>query len=122
MVCRAWALQGYGTPLAGYALYGLKVVAYIRAWVFFCGFTAGVGGSARHGLGVAGAGAIPESIHPEPAVRDPRPRLRQRTAARTLLPAVRRVPLFSAPGHDEAAALSEPAAARRAHTDVARRR
>jgi hypothetical protein len=44
MVCRAWALQGYGTPLGGYAFYALKVVFYIGVWIFFCGFTPGLGG------------------------------------------------------------------------------
>src|ERR1041384_1589975 len=43
MVCEAWALEGYGSPLAAYALYALKVVLYIGAWVFFCGFTPGLG-------------------------------------------------------------------------------
>jgi len=26
MVCRAWAMQGYGTPLAVYGVYALKVL------------------------------------------------------------------------------------------------
>lgn len=37
MVCQAWALQGYGTPLPVYAVYVLKVIAYVAAWVWFCG-------------------------------------------------------------------------------------
>lgn len=41
MVCQAWALQGYGTPLGAYVLYVLKVVLYIGAWVFFCSFSPG---------------------------------------------------------------------------------
>jgi Transmembrane protein of unknown function (DUF3556) len=41
--CQAWALQGYGTPLAIYLLYALKVLFYVGAWVFFCGFTPGLG-------------------------------------------------------------------------------
>ena len=28
LVCLAWAMQGYGTPLAVYAAYALKVVLY----------------------------------------------------------------------------------------------
>ena len=28
MVCAAWALQGYGTPLAAFALYALKMALY----------------------------------------------------------------------------------------------
>lgn len=35
--CAAWAVQGYGTPLAIYAAYALKVAFYIGMWVFFCG-------------------------------------------------------------------------------------
>ncbi len=41
--CRAWALQGYGTPPAVYLLYALKVVFYIGMWCFFCSFTPGLG-------------------------------------------------------------------------------
>jgi hypothetical protein len=44
MVCEAWALQGYGTPLPVYAVYALKVALYVGAWAFFCGFTPGLGG------------------------------------------------------------------------------
>lgn len=43
LVCQAWAIQGYGTPLGVYAVYALKVAFYIGAWVFFCGFTPGLG-------------------------------------------------------------------------------
>ena len=42
-VCEAWALQGYGTPLSVFAAYGIKVAAYIYGWIFFCGFTPGLG-------------------------------------------------------------------------------
>lgn len=44
MVCQSWALQGYGSPLAAYVLYALKVVFFIGAWVFFCGFSPTLGG------------------------------------------------------------------------------
>ena len=44
MVCAAWAMQGYGTPLVVYLAYALKVVAYIAGWIFFCTFTPGMGG------------------------------------------------------------------------------
>jgi hypothetical protein len=44
MVCEAWALQGYGTPLAIYALHAVKLVLYAGAWVLFCGTTPGLGG------------------------------------------------------------------------------
>lgn len=43
LVCRSWALQGYGTPVAIYLVYLLKLAAYIGAWVFFCSFTPGLG-------------------------------------------------------------------------------
>ncbi len=49
MVCEAWAMQGYGAPLAIYLFYALKVFAYIAAWSFFCGFTPGLGGLSRIG-------------------------------------------------------------------------
>jgi hypothetical protein len=44
MVCEAWALQGYGSPLGAYAIYALKVVFYVGMWVVFCRFTEGLGG------------------------------------------------------------------------------
>ncbi len=47
MVCQAWAIQGYGTPLGAFALYAFKVVFYIGAWIWFCRTTPGLG-SVRH--------------------------------------------------------------------------
>lgn len=44
MVCEAWAIQGYGSPVVIYAVYALKVLFYIGVWVAFCGFTPGLGG------------------------------------------------------------------------------
>ncbi|MEY2933209.1 MAG: hypothetical protein RL033_3958 [Pseudomonadota bacterium] len=44
MVCQAWALQGYGSPLLVYAAYGLKLLAYVAGWVFFCSRSPGLGG------------------------------------------------------------------------------
>ena len=44
LVCGAWAMQGYGTPLGVYVVYALKVLLYVGGWVFFCGFTPGLGG------------------------------------------------------------------------------
>ena len=41
--CQAWALQGYGTPVAIYLLYGFKVLLYVGGWLLFCGFTPGMG-------------------------------------------------------------------------------
>jgi hypothetical protein len=46
MVCQAWALQGYGTPLAVYVLYALKLLGYAGGWLFFCGFSPGLGSAA----------------------------------------------------------------------------
>jgi hypothetical protein len=43
MVCESWALQGYGTPVAIYFVYAVKVALYIGAWIFFCSFTPGLG-------------------------------------------------------------------------------
>lgn len=43
-VCRAWVVQGYGTPYAIYVAYLLKIAAYIAGWVFFCGFSPSLGG------------------------------------------------------------------------------
>jgi hypothetical protein len=42
--CKAWAVQGYGTPIGAYFLYVLKVVFYIWMWTYFCSFTPGLGG------------------------------------------------------------------------------
>jgi hypothetical protein len=36
MSAQAWALDGYGSPPAIYALYGLKVVVYIGIWMGLC--------------------------------------------------------------------------------------
>lgn len=36
MVCAAWALDGYGTPLAIYVLYALKIVAFVAVWALSC--------------------------------------------------------------------------------------
>jgi hypothetical protein len=46
LVCLAWAMQGYGTPIAVYIVYALKVLVYIGGWVLFCSFTPGMGGLA----------------------------------------------------------------------------
>jgi hypothetical protein len=43
MVCNAWAMQGYGSPLAVYAAYLVKILLYVAGWFFFCGFTPGMG-------------------------------------------------------------------------------
>lgn len=43
MVCQAWALQGYGTPLGVYVVYAVKIAFYVGMWICFCGFTPGLG-------------------------------------------------------------------------------
>ncbi|MGF1465518.1 MAG: DUF3556 domain-containing protein [Sandaracinaceae bacterium] len=43
LVCQAWALQGYGTPLGVYAAYGLKVLLYVGGWVAFCATSPSLG-------------------------------------------------------------------------------
>ncbi len=49
LVCQAWALDGYGTPLAVYGAYAVKVGCYIAGWIFFCSFTPGLGRLANFG-------------------------------------------------------------------------
>jgi hypothetical protein len=44
MVCRAWALQGYGSPTAVYLVYALKIALYVVAWCFFCSLSPELGG------------------------------------------------------------------------------
>ncbi|MEQ1504265.1 MAG: DUF3556 domain-containing protein [Myxococcota bacterium] len=40
-VCGAWAIQGYGSPLAVYGLYLAKIAVYCVVWAWFCTFTPG---------------------------------------------------------------------------------
>jgi hypothetical protein len=42
-VCEAWAMQGYGAPLAVYAAYVLKVAGYVLAWAWCCSFSPTLG-------------------------------------------------------------------------------
>jgi Transmembrane protein of unknown function (DUF3556) len=44
MVCEAWALQGYGTPLGVFIAYALKVVMYVGVWLLFCKASPMLGG------------------------------------------------------------------------------
>jgi hypothetical protein len=41
MVCEAWALQGYGTPVAVYVVYVVKLALYVAGWRAFCRFGPG---------------------------------------------------------------------------------
>jgi hypothetical protein len=43
MVCEAWALQGYGTPLGVFLAYALKLALYVAGWVVACRFSPGLG-------------------------------------------------------------------------------
>jgi hypothetical protein len=44
---RGLALQGYGSPAAVYAVYGVKVALYVLAWAFFCSFSPELGPISR---------------------------------------------------------------------------
>jgi hypothetical protein len=44
LVCEAWAVQGFGTPIGAYAIYVVKAAFYIWAWTFFCAFSPELGG------------------------------------------------------------------------------
>ena len=44
LVCQAWVVQGYGTPLGIYGAYGLKIAGYIGGWLFFCSLSPELGG------------------------------------------------------------------------------
>lgn len=41
LVCEAWALQGYGSPLSVVLLYAVKIAAYVAAWAAFCSISLG---------------------------------------------------------------------------------
>ncbi|MEZ4454896.1 MAG: DUF3556 domain-containing protein [Nannocystaceae bacterium] len=43
LLCEAWALQGYGAPVAIYVVYALKVALYVGGWLLCCRATAGLG-------------------------------------------------------------------------------
>ena len=44
MVCAAWAMQGYGSPVAVYLVYAIKVAVYVGAWIAFCAISPSLGG------------------------------------------------------------------------------
>jgi hypothetical protein len=41
LVCQAWAIQGYGSPIGAYGFYMLKLALYIAGFLGFCHFDAG---------------------------------------------------------------------------------
>ncbi len=49
MLCQAWALQGYGSPVSVYVFYLLKIGFYVWMWTFFCSFNAKLGGLSEIG-------------------------------------------------------------------------
>ena len=49
MVCQAWAREGYGAPLAVYALYAVKLAFYAGMWLLFCWRSPALGGPADIG-------------------------------------------------------------------------
>lgn len=49
MVCEAWALQGYGTPLGVYGFYALKLALYVGGWIAFCATSPALGGPTELG-------------------------------------------------------------------------
>ncbi len=61
-VCRAWTVQGYGTPLAIYFAYMLKIAGYIGGWVFFCSLSPSLGGWADIGTWWANPVAFEKAI------------------------------------------------------------
>jgi Transmembrane protein of unknown function (DUF3556) len=44
VVCQAWAVQGFGTPIGAYALYVVKAAFYVWAWTLFCARSPELGG------------------------------------------------------------------------------
>lgn len=46
-VCRAWALQGYGAPLAIYFAYLAKVGLYVGGWMLLCSLSPALGSPAE---------------------------------------------------------------------------
>src|SRR3954469_12309676 len=44
MMCRSWAMQGFGAPLGAYAFYVLKIALYVWLWSVFVARTPGLGG------------------------------------------------------------------------------
>ncbi|WP_394829667.1 DUF3556 domain-containing protein [Pendulispora albinea] len=43
MVCEAWSIQGYGTPLGVFVFYALKVALYVGVWIAFCSVSPALG-------------------------------------------------------------------------------
>jgi hypothetical protein len=50
MVCEAWAVDGYGTPIAAFLAYAFKIALFIGGWLFACSFSPALVGADTHGL------------------------------------------------------------------------
>ncbi|MFT7588736.1 MAG: hypothetical protein ACI959_000948 [Limisphaerales bacterium] len=50
MICQAWALQGFGAPLAAAFFYIIKILAYILGWLFWCSFSEQLGNTSELNL------------------------------------------------------------------------
>ena len=46
LVCQAWAMQGYGTPLGVYLAYLLKIALFVGGWLGWCALSPSLGGPA----------------------------------------------------------------------------
>jgi hypothetical protein len=45
MVCEAWAIQGYGSPIGVFVFYAVKVALYVGGWIAFCARSPTLGGA-----------------------------------------------------------------------------
>ena len=110
-------MQGYGTPAASTSSTRSRSRLYVGGWLLLLRRSApALGGPRRRSPRGGCSRGLPEGHRLEHALRGARPRLRQRTAHRALLPADRRLPLLPAPGHHQAAALRRAARCSAART------
>ena len=120
MVCEAWAMQGYGTPLAVYAAYAVKLALYVGGWLLCCRTTPGLGE-----LGTIGAWWLHPIAFQKAILWSMLSRGWGSAAApvrhRTIHAADRRVPLLPPAGHDELPLVRLPwiGGSRRTWLDVA---
>ena len=49
VMCRWWAVQGFGAPASAYLFYVLKIVLYVWLWTVFASRTPGIDGFANFG-------------------------------------------------------------------------
>src|SRR5262245_53649602 len=48
-VCQSWAVDGYGSPLAVYGFYLLKIGLYVGLWLWFCSCSTALGAPSEIG-------------------------------------------------------------------------